>query len=95
MLRRQLETLTAGGRNTGSRLALPAARFCETSRPAPRMRCHELMVAARTDEAFKETLRNASSTARSTTPRVLCCRAGGFPVIVALMTNVFDGAAIA
>ncbi|CFE46696.1 TetR family transcriptional regulator [Mycobacterium tuberculosis] len=62
---------------------------------------YELMVAARTDEKLKETLQNVLGQysakihdAARALPGAESFPEETFPVIVALMTNVFDGAAI-
>ena len=63
---------------------------------------YELLIAARTDEKLRDTIAMTSSGStprRSTTPRGRCpapraSRRKPSPVVVALMTNVFDGAAV-
>lgn len=104
VLRRQLETFTKQvAEIPADRPALPAALTIlrDITAGSTNAVLYELMVAARTDEKLKETLQNVlgqysakiHDAARSL-PGAESFPEETFPVIVALMTNVFDGAAI-
>lgn len=104
VLRRQLETFTKQvAEIPADRPALPAALTIlrDITAGSTNAVLYELMVAARTDEKLKETLQNVLGQysakihdgARAL-PGAESFPEETFPVIVALMTNVFDGAAI-
>ncbi|MFV3749401.1 TetR/AcrR family transcriptional regulator [Mycobacterium tuberculosis] len=104
VLRRQLETFTKQvAEIPADRPALPAALtiFRDITAGSTNAVLYELMVAARTDEKLKETLQNVLGQysakihdAARALPGAESFPEETFPVIVALMTNVFDGAAI-
>ncbi|KAY75276.1 transcriptional regulator TetR-family [Mycobacterium tuberculosis M1315] len=104
VLRRQLETFTKQvAEIPADRPALPAALTIlrEITAGSTNAVLYELMVAARTDEKLKETLQNVLGQysakihdAARALPGAESFPEETFPVIVALMTNVFDGAAI-
>lgn len=104
VLRRQLETFTKQvAEIPADRPALPAALTIlrDITAGSTNAVLYELMVAARTDEKLKETLQNVLGQysakihdAARALPGVESFPEETFPVIVALMTNVFDGAAI-
>lgn len=104
VLRRQLETFTKQvAEIPADRPALPAALTIlrDITAGSTNAVLYELMVAARTDEKLKETLQNVLGQysakihdAARALPGAESFPEGTFPVIVALMTNVFDGAAI-
>lgn len=104
VLRRQLETFTKQvAEIPADRPALPAALTIlrDTTAGSTNAVLYELMVAARTDEKLKETLQNVLGQysakihdAARALPGAESFPEETFPVIVALMTNVFDGAAI-
>ncbi|CML71120.1 TetR family transcriptional regulator [Mycobacterium tuberculosis] len=104
MLRRQLETFTKQvAEIPADRPALPAALTIlrDITAGSTNAVLYELMVAARTDEKLKETLQNVLGQysakihdAARALPGAESFPEETFPVIVALMTNVFDGAAI-
>lgn len=104
VLRRQLETFTKQvAEIPADRPALPAALTIlrDITAGSTNAVLYELMVAARTDEKLKETLRNVLGQysakihdAARALPGAESFPEETFPVIVALMTNVFDGAAI-
>lgn len=104
VLRRQLETFTKQvAEIPADRPALPAALTIlrDITAGSTNAVLYELMVAARTDEKLKETLQNVLGQysakihdAARTLPGAESFPEETFPVIVALMTNVFDGAAI-
>ncbi|OAK50318.1 TetR family HTH-type transcriptional regulator [Mycobacterium tuberculosis] len=104
VLRRQLETFTKQvAEIPADRPALPAALTIlrDITAGSTNAVLYELMVAARTDEKLKETLQNVLGQysakihdAARALPRAESFPEETFPVIVALMTNVFDGAAI-
>lgn len=104
VLRRQLETFTKQvAEIPADRPALPAALTIlrDITAGATNAVLYELMVAARTDEKLKETLQNVLGQysakihdAARALPGAESFPEETFPVIVALMTNVFDGAAI-
>lgn len=104
VLRRQLETLTKQvAEIPADRPALPAALTIlrDITAGSTNAVLYELMVAARTDEKLKETLQNVLGQysakihdAARALPGAESFPEETFPVIVALMTNVFDGAAI-
>lgn len=104
VLRRQLETFTKQvAEIPADRPALPAALTIlrDITAGSTNAVLYELMVAARTDEKLKETLQNALGQysakihdAARALPGAESFPEETFPVIVALMTNVFDGAAI-
>lgn len=104
VLRRQLETFTKQvAEIPADRPALPAALTILRDITAGSTNAvrYELMVAARTDEKLKETLQNVLGQysakihdAARALPGAESFPEETFPVIVALMTNVFDGAAI-
>lgn len=104
VLRRQLETFTKQvAEIPADRPALPAAltTLRDITAGSTNAVLYELMVAARTDEKLKETLQNVLGQysakihdAARALPGAESFPEETFPVIVALMTNVFDGAAI-
>lgn len=104
VLRRQLETFTKQvAEIPADRPALPAALTIlrDITAGSTNVVLYELMVAARTDEKLKETLQNVLGQysakihdAARALPGAESFPEETFPVIVALMTNVFDGAAI-
>lgn len=104
VLRRQLETFTKQvAEIPADRPALPAALTIlrDITAGSTNAVLYELMVAARTDEKLKETLQNVLGQYSAKIHDVARALPGAesfpeetFPVIVALMTNVFDGAAI-
>lgn len=104
VLRRQLETVTKQvAEIPADRPALPAALTIlrDITAGSTNAVLYELMVAARTDEKLKETLQNVLGQysakihdAARALPGAESFPEETFPVIVALMTNVFDGAAI-
>lgn len=104
VLRRQLETFTKQvAEIPADRPALPAALTIlrDITAGSTNAVLYELMVAARTDEKLKETLQNVLGQysakihdAARALPGAKSFPEETFPVIVALMTNVFDGAAI-
>lgn len=104
VLRRQLETFTKQvAEIPADRPALPAALTIlrDITAGFTNAVLYELMVAARTDEKLKETLQNVLGQysakihdAARALPGAESFPEETFPVIVALMTNVFDGAAI-
>lgn len=104
VLRRQLETFTKQvAEIPADRPALPAALTIlrDITAGSTNAVLYELMVAARTDEKLKETLQNVLGPysakihdAARALPGAESFPEETFPVIVALMTNVFDGAAI-
>lgn len=104
VLRRQLETFTKQvAEIPADRPALPAALTIlrDITAGSTNTVLYELMVAARTDEKLKETLQNVLGQysakihdAARALPGAESFPEETFPVIVALMTNVFDGAAI-
>lgn len=104
VLRRQLETFTKQvAEILADRPALPAALTIlrDITAGSTNAVLYELMVAARTDEKLKETLQNVLGQysakihdAARALPGAESFPEETFPVIVALMTNVFDGAAI-
>lgn len=104
VLRRQLETFTKQvAEIPADRPALPAALTVlrDITAGSTNAVLYELMVAARTDEKLKETLQNVLGQysakihdAARALPGAESFPEETFPVIVALMTNVFDGAAI-
>lgn len=104
VLRRQLETFTKQvAEIPADRPALPAALTIlrDITAGSTNAVLYELMVAARTDEKLKETLQNVLGQysakihdAARALPGAESFPEETFPVIVALMTNVFDGAEI-
>lgn len=104
VLRRQLETFTKQvAEIPADRPALPAALTIlrDITAGSTNAVLYELMVTARTDEKLKETLQNVLGQysakihdAARALPGAESFPEETFPVIVALMTNVFDGAAI-
>lgn len=104
VLRRQLETFTKQvAEIPADRPALPAALTIlrDITAGSTNAVLYEVMVAARTDEKLKETLQNVLGQysakihdAARALPGAESFPEETFPVIVALMTNVFDGAAI-
>lgn len=104
VLRRQLETFTKQvAEIPADRPALPAALTIlrDITAGSTNAVLYELMVAARTDEKLKETLQNVLGQysakihdAARALPGAESFPEETFSVIVALMTNVFDGAAI-
>lgn len=104
VLRRQLETFTKQvAEIPADRPALPAALTIlrDITAGSTNAVLYELMVAARTDEKLKETLQNVLGQYSAKIHDAARALPGAenfpeetFPVIVALMTNVFDGAAI-
>lgn len=104
VLRRQLETFTKQvAEIPADRPALPAALTIlrDITAGSTNAVLYELMVAARTDEKLMETLQNVLGQysakihdAARALPGAESFPEETFPVIVALMTNVFDGAAI-
>lgn len=104
VLRRQLETFTKQvAEIPADRPALPAALTIlrDITAGSTNAVLYELMVAARADEKLKETLQNVLGQysakihdAARALPGAESFPEETFPVIVALMTNVFDGAAI-
>lgn len=104
VLRRQLETFPKQvAEIPADRPALPAALTIlrDITAGSTNAVLYELMVAARTDEKLKETLQNVLGQysakihdAARALPGAESFPEETFPVIVALMTNVFDGAAI-
>lgn len=104
VLRRQLETFTKQVAEIPADWpALPAALTIlrDITAGSTNAVLYELMVAARTDEKLKETLQNVLGQysakihdAARALPGAESFPEETFPVIVALMTNVFDGAAI-
>lgn len=104
VLRRQLETFTKQVAEIPvDRPALPAALTIlrDITAGSTNAVLYELMVAARTDEKLMETLQNVLGQysakihdAARALPGAESFPEETFPVIVALMTNVFDGAAI-
>lgn len=104
VLRRQLETFTKQvAEIPADRPALPAALTIlrDITAGSTNAVLYELMVAARTNEKLKETLQNVLGQysakihdAARALPGAESFPEETFPVIVALMTNVFDGAAI-
>lgn len=104
VLRRQLETFTKQvAEIPADRPALPAALTIlrDITAGSTNAVLYELMVAARTDEKLQETLQNVLGQysakihdAARALPGAESFPEETFPVIVALMTNVFDGAAI-
>lgn len=104
VLRRQLETFTKQvAEIPADRPALPAALTIlrDITAGSTNAVLYELMVAARTDEKLKETLQNVLGQYSAKIHEAARALPGAesfpeetFPVIVALMTNVFDGAAI-
>ncbi|KBB42123.1 TetR/AcrR family transcriptional regulator [Mycobacterium tuberculosis] len=104
VLRRQLETFTKQvAEIPADRPALPAALTIlrDITAGSTNAVLYELMVAARTDEKLKEMLQNVLGQysakihdAARALPGAESFPEETFPVIVALMTNVFDGAAI-
>lgn len=104
VLRRQLETFTKQvAEIPADRPALPAALTIlrDITAGSTNAVLYELMVAARTDEKLKETLQDVLGQysakihdAARALPGAESFPEETFPVIVALMTNVFDGAAI-
>ncbi len=107
VLRRQLESFTKGVKEIpampASRPALEAALALLrdiTSSPTNAV-VYELLVAARTDEKLRETLQHELGQygakihdAARALPGADSFPSETFPVFVALMTNVFDGAAV-
>lgn len=107
VLRRQLESFTKGVTEIPamptSRPALEAALAILrdiTSGPTNAV-VYELLIAARTDEKLRETLQHELGQysakiveAARALPGAEGFPAETFPVVVALMTNVFDGAAV-
>lgn len=104
VLRRQLESFTKGvAEIPADRPALQAALGILrdiTSGPANAV-IYELLVAARTDEKLRETLQHELGQyaakihdAARALPGAERFPEDTFPVLVALMTNVFDGAAV-
>ncbi|HEY2503142.1 MAG TPA: TetR/AcrR family transcriptional regulator [Mycobacterium sp.] len=104
VLRRQLDLLTKGITEIpADQPALEAALAIVrdiTSGPTNAVLC-ELLVAARTDERLRDTLQHELgqySAKILDATRALPCAEGypeeTFPVLVALLTNVFDGAAV-
>ncbi len=104
VLRRQLETFTKQvAEIPADRPALEAALIILrdiTSGPTNAV-LYELMIAARTDEKLKATLQNVLGRYRAKIYDAARALPGAegfpeetFPVLVALLTNVFDGAAI-
>lgn len=104
VLRRQLESFTKGVTEIpADRPALEAALGILrdiTSGPANAV-IYELLMAARTDEKLRETLQHELGQyaakihdAARALPGAERFPADTFPVFVALMTNVFDGAAV-
>lgn len=104
VLRRQLETFTKQvAEIPADRPALPAALTIlrDITAGSTNAVLYELMVAARTDEKLMETLQNVLGQysakihdAARALPGAESFPEETFPVIVALMTKVFDGAAI-
>lgn len=104
VLRRQLETFTKQvAEIPADRPALPAALTIlrDITAGSTNAVLYELMVAARTDEKLMETLQNVLGQysakihdAARALPGAESFPEETFPVIVALMTNAFDGAAI-
>lgn len=104
VLRRQLETFTKQvAEIPADQPALPAALTIlrDITAGSTNAVLYELMVAARTDEKLMETLQNVLGQysakihdAARALPGAESFPEETFPVIVALMTNVFDGAAI-
>lgn len=104
VLRRQLETFTKQvAEIPADRPALPAALTIlrDITAGSTNAVLYELMVAARTDEKLMETLQNVLGQysakihdAARALPGAESFPEETFPVIVALMTNVFDSAAI-
>lgn len=104
VLRRQLETFTKQvAEIPADRPALLAALTIlrDITAGSTNAVLYELMVAARTDEKLMETLQNVLGQysakihdAARALPGAESFPEETFPVIVALMTNVFDGAAI-
>ncbi|CKM42687.1 TetR family transcriptional regulator [Mycobacterium tuberculosis] len=104
VLRRQLETFTKQvAEIPADRPALPAALTIlrDITAGSTNAVLYELMVAARTDEKLMETLQNVLGQysakihdAARALPGAESFPEETFPVIVALMTTVFDGAAI-
>ncbi|CNW49763.1 TetR family transcriptional regulator [Mycobacterium tuberculosis] len=104
VLRRQLETFTKQvAEIPADRPALPAALTIlrDITAGSTNAVLYELMVAARTDEKLKETLQNVLGQysakihdAARALPGAESFPEETFPVIVALMPTVFDGAAI-
>lgn len=104
VLRRQLETFTKQvAEIPADRPALPAALTIlrDITAGSTNAVLYELMVAARTDEKLMETLQNVLGQYSAKIHDAARALLGAesfpeetFPVIVALMTNVFDGAAI-
>lgn len=104
VLRRQLETFTKQvAEIPADRPALPAALTIlrDITAGSTNAVLYELMVAARTDEKLMETLQNVLGQysakihdAARALPGAESFPEETFRVIVALMTNVFDGAAI-
>lgn len=104
VLRRQLETFTKQvAEIPADRPALPAALTIlrDITAGSTNAVLYELIVAARTDEKLMETLQNVLGQysakihdAARALPGAESFPEETFPVIVALMTNVFDGAAI-
>lgn len=104
VLRRQLETFTKQvAEIPADRPALPAALTIlrDITAGSTNAVLYELMVAARTDEKLMETLQNVLGQysakihdAARALPGAESFPEETFPVMVALMTNVFDGAAI-
>lgn len=104
VLRRQLETFTKQvAEIPADRPALPAVLTIlrDITAGSTNAVLYELMVAARTDEKLMETLQNVLGQysakihdAARALPGAESFPEETFPVIVALMTNVFDGAAI-
>ncbi|AFJ36564.1 TetR/AcrR family transcriptional regulator [Mycobacterium sp. MOTT36Y] len=100
VLRRQLESFTKGvAEIPADRPALGILRDI-TSGPANAV-IYELLVAARTDEKLRETLQHELGQyaakihdAARALPGAERFPEDTFPVFVALMTNVFDGAAV-
>ncbi len=100
VLRRQLETFTKQvAEIPADRPALPAALTIlrDITAGSTNAVLYELMVAARTDEKLKETLQNVLGQysakihdAARALPGAESFPEETFPVIVALMTNVFD-----
>jgi AcrR family transcriptional regulator len=104
VLRRQLESFTKGvGEIPADQPALEAALAILrdiTSGPANAV-IYELLVAARTDEKLRDTLQHELGQyaakihdAARALPGAESYPEDTFPVLVALMTNVFDGAAV-
>ncbi|AXN43760.1 HTH-type transcriptional regulator BetI [Mycobacterium marinum] len=104
VLRRQLDTFTKQvAEIPADRPALEAALAIlrDITAGATNAVLYELMIAARTDDKLKETLQHVLGQYRAkiydaarTLPGAMGFPEETFPAIVALLTNVFDGAAI-